>query len=214
MDDVLALRLDQLDRDPTLQPWLLRAMALRSGEMVGHIGFHTSPGAEYLEPWRPRGVEFGFTVYAPHRRRGYAREASLALMDWAHREHGARHFVLTISPDNLPSQRLAAGRGFSHIGEHIDELDGIEHILARTLSYKARMCMRAKRLCAKTSVVPVLAEIKSFESWGDPIDTIVVSELVLRKHRLRGLRGQRPDQVLAWRGLESRGPAGRGHEFK
>lgn len=55
MGDVLALRLEQLDRDPALQPWLLRAMALRSGVMIGHIGFHTSPGAQYLEPWRPRG---------------------------------------------------------------------------------------------------------------------------------------------------------------
>lgn len=53
-------------------------------------------------------------------------------MDWARREHGVRDFVLTISPDNLPSQRLAAGLGFSRIGEHVDEVDGLEHILART----------------------------------------------------------------------------------
>jgi ribosomal-protein-alanine N-acetyltransferase len=134
IDHVLALRLEQLDLDPTLQPWLLRAMALRSGEMVGHIGFHTSPGAQYLEPWRPGGVEFGFTVFAPHRRKGYAREASLALMAWAHGKRGVKDFVLTISPDNLPSQRLAAGLGFSRIGEHFDEVDGLEHILAKTFS--------------------------------------------------------------------------------
>lgn len=130
--DVLALRLDQLDRDPTLQSWLLRAMALRSGEMIGHIGFHASPGARYLAPWRPGGIEFGLTVFAPYRRKGYAREAALALMDWAQREHGVRDFVLTISPHNLPSQRLAAGLGFSRIGEHVDEVDGLEYILART----------------------------------------------------------------------------------
>lgn len=79
-------------------------------------------------------MEFGFTVFAPHRRKGYAREASQALMDWAHSEHGVKDFVLTISPDNLPSQRLAAELGFSRIGEHVDEVDGIEHILARTVS--------------------------------------------------------------------------------
>jgi hypothetical protein len=49
----------------------------------------------------------------------------------------------------------------------------------KNLSYKARMCMRERRLCANTSVVPVPAGIMSFESWGDPIDTIVVSALVL-----------------------------------
>lgn len=134
IDHVLSIRLDQLTLEPTLQPWLLRAMALKTGEMIGHIGFHTLPGAEYLKPWMPSGVEFGFTVFEPHRRKGYAREASLALMDWAHKEHGVKDFVLTISPDNLPSQRLAAGLGFSRIGEHIDEVDGIEHILARTVS--------------------------------------------------------------------------------
>jgi ribosomal-protein-alanine N-acetyltransferase len=131
--DVLALRLEQLERNPELQPWLLRAVALRNGEMVGHIGFHTAPGAQYLEPWRPGGIEFGFTVFAPHRRKGYAREASLALMDWAHTDHGVKDFVLTISPDNVPSQQLAGSLGFSRIGEHVDEVDGIEHIFARTI---------------------------------------------------------------------------------
>ena len=77
--DVLALRLGQLEADPALQPWLLRAIALRAtGEMIGHIGFHTALGASYLGAWSPDGVEFGFTIFPPHRRRGYAREASAA----------------------------------------------------------------------------------------------------------------------------------------
>src|SRR5262245_60823926 len=47
--DVLSLRLKQLEADPALQPWLLRAMALRgTGVMVGTIGFHTAPGADHL----------------------------------------------------------------------------------------------------------------------------------------------------------------------
>lgn len=132
--DVLAIRLEQLDQDPALQPWLLRAIALRSGEMVGHIGFHTAPGQPYLEAWRPGGVEFGFTVFPPHRRKGYASEASQALMEWAHREHGVKDFILTIGPENLPSQQLAASLGFLRIGEHMDEMDGLEHILARNVS--------------------------------------------------------------------------------
>ena len=27
--------------------------------MIGHIGFHTSPGADYLGEWSPGGAEFG-----------------------------------------------------------------------------------------------------------------------------------------------------------
>jgi RimJ/RimL family protein N-acetyltransferase len=133
--DVMALRLEQLEANPTLQPWLLRAMVLRECRvMVGHIGFHTAPGAEYLQPYAPGGVEFGFTVYPPFLRQGYAREASKALMDWAHQVHGVMRFVMTIRPDNVPSQALAAGLGFVRIGAHIDEVDGLEDILERRLA--------------------------------------------------------------------------------
>src|SRR6516164_7198194 len=60
----LALRLRQLEEDPTLQPWLFRAMVLRSTRtMIGHIGFHAAPGADYLQPYSPAAVEFGFTVF-------------------------------------------------------------------------------------------------------------------------------------------------------
>ncbi|MES2921734.1 MAG: GNAT family N-acetyltransferase [Verrucomicrobiota bacterium] len=134
--DVMALRLEQLEADPSLQPWLLRALVLRDRQvMVGHIGFHTAPGAEYLQPYAPGGVEFGFTVYPPFLRQGFAREASKALMGWAHQVHGVTRFVMTIRPDNLPSQALAAGLGFVRIGSHIDEVDGLEDILELRLTH-------------------------------------------------------------------------------
>lgn len=129
--EVLQLRLKQLEANPELQPWLLRAMALRSRrELIGHIGFHAAPGAPYLDEWCHGGVEFGFTVFAPHRRRGYAREASRAMMQWAREVHGVEEFVLSISPSNHPSQALAASLGFTRIGQHEDEVDGVEDVLA------------------------------------------------------------------------------------
>ena len=102
--------------------------------MVGHIGFHTSPGPEYLEAWVPGAVEFGITIYAPFRRRGYACEASRALMNWAHVVHGTAKFVMTIAPSNVPSQRLARTLGFEMIGTHQDEVDGIEDVFSLSLS--------------------------------------------------------------------------------
>jgi len=97
--------------------------------MVGHIGFHTLPGADYLNDWMPGAIEFGFAVSAPHRRRGYAEEAARALMRWADETHGIRKFVLTVAPTNLPSQSLAAKLGFVRIGSHVDDVDGPEDIL-------------------------------------------------------------------------------------
>jgi RimJ/RimL family protein N-acetyltransferase len=127
---VLSLRLKQLEADPALQPWLLRAMGdCMAGVMVGHIGFHTAPGAEYLQGFSPAAVEFGFEVFPPFRRQGYAREASLALMRWARETHAVKNFVLSIRPDNTPSQLLAAQLGFVRIGSHLDEVDGIEDVL-------------------------------------------------------------------------------------
>jgi ribosomal-protein-alanine N-acetyltransferase len=133
--DLLSLRLKQLEDEPTIEPWLLRAIVPRgSGVMVGHIGFHSAPGAEYLEPYSPGAVEFGFTVFPPYRRKGYARESSCALMHWAYQCHGVTRFALTIQPDNTASQSLAASLGFVRIGSHIDEVDGLEEILEFSFS--------------------------------------------------------------------------------
>ena len=97
--------------------------------MVGHIGFHTGPAPDYLEPYSPGAVEFGFEVFPDFRRQGFAREASVALMQWARQTHGVQKFVLSISPGNGPSQSLAQQLGFVRIGSHMDEVDGPEDVL-------------------------------------------------------------------------------------
>jgi ribosomal-protein-alanine N-acetyltransferase len=132
---LMDMRLGQLRQDPSLQPWLLRAMGLRgqgmtgpAPVMVGHIGFHTGPNPEYLRQLAPGAVELGYSVVPDCRRRGFAREAAQALMDWASREHGARRFVVSISPQNAPSLALAKEFGFLRIGSQIDEVDGPEDI--------------------------------------------------------------------------------------
>lgn len=129
-EDVFRMRLEQLREDVRQLPWLLRALVLReTREVVGHAGFHTPPGAEYLQPYSPGAVEFGFTVVPKFRRRGLAREAGEGLMRWAASEQGVRAFVLSIRPDNVPSQALARSWGFTKIGGHVDEIDGPEDIL-------------------------------------------------------------------------------------
>ena len=129
---LMVLRQEQIRADPTLEPWLLRAVRLRSsGAMIGHVGFHAKPGADYLHEYAPDGVEFGYTIFPAFRQHGYAREASAALMEWATREHGVTAFVLSISPDNMPSLRIAAHFGFAKVGSVIDEEDGPEDVFVR-----------------------------------------------------------------------------------
>jgi RimJ/RimL family protein N-acetyltransferase len=122
-------RLEQLREDPTLQPWLLRAIVLRDERrMIGHIGFHGRPGGAHLEELAPGGVELGYTVFENDRRQGHAREACEALMSWAHRFHGVTRFVVSIGPANVASLALAKRLGFERIGSHVDEEDGPEDI--------------------------------------------------------------------------------------
>jgi ribosomal-protein-alanine N-acetyltransferase len=139
MRTLLQMRLEQLRAEPSLAPWLLRAIALRSERIViGHIGFHGAPGAPYLRKLAPQasspgslGAEFGYTIYPAWRRQGYAREASLALMRWAAEERGVSRFVLSISPTNIPSLRLAEQLGFTRIGSQLDDEDGSEDVFER-----------------------------------------------------------------------------------
>jgi [ribosomal protein S5]-alanine N-acetyltransferase len=132
-------RLDQLRADPTLQPWLLRAIVLRrTQEMVGCIGFHTEPDPDYLRELAPGGVELGYKIFAPFRRQGYATEACAALMAWACQNHHVTRFVVSISPNNLPSLRIAQHFGFQKVGMHIDEVDGLEEIFVREVRERER----------------------------------------------------------------------------
>jgi RimJ/RimL family protein N-acetyltransferase len=131
---VIRLRLDQLRADPSLQPFVMRAMVLREeARVVGHIGFHSRPGPAYLDQLAEGGIELGYTVYAPDRRRGYASEACAGLMDWAAREHGVRRFVVSIGPTNRPSLALAKRLGFERVGSVVDESDGPEDVFVREL---------------------------------------------------------------------------------
>jgi [ribosomal protein S5]-alanine N-acetyltransferase len=126
---LLELRLKQLHENPELDIWLLKAIVERSSRtMVGHIGFHTAPGPDYLGEIAPDGVELGYTIYSPFRRQGYAGEACEALMRWAHEQHGVTTFVVSISPTNLPSQRIAQRFGFEIVTTVEDEEDGVEEV--------------------------------------------------------------------------------------
>jgi ribosomal-protein-alanine N-acetyltransferase len=137
--DILRLRRAQLETDPEWARWLLRGMCHRtSGIMVGHIGFHGPPAPASLDAYLPGGIELGFTVFETHRRQGYAREATVGLMRWAHQSQGVSNFVVSISPGNIASQRLARSLGFTRIGSHLDEVDGEEDVLAVDLEREAR----------------------------------------------------------------------------
>ena len=126
----MELRLRELEANPALQPWLIRGISLRSeGMLIGDIGFHSAPIT--LPAPSPKSVELGYGVLEPWRRRGFAQEAIEAMIQWACDRHEVHRFVLSISPENQPSQALAAKLDFRKVGFQIDEHDGPEDIFER-----------------------------------------------------------------------------------
>jgi RimJ/RimL family protein N-acetyltransferase len=128
--DVLwRLRLEQLTEDAGCAPWLVRAVVAdedgRGPLVVGHAGFHGPPDAHGM-------VEIGYSIVPEQRRRGYARAAVAELLAYA-REHGARVARASVSPHNTPSLALIEQFGFAHVGEQIDEIDGLEVVFERPL---------------------------------------------------------------------------------
>ena len=134
-EDVVRLRLEQIETSPEVAPWLLRALVfralvLREGRVaVGFIGFHAAPDERGL-------VEIGSEVLPSFRRRGYASEAVTALIAWAARE-GVRTVRACVSPENVASLALLIRQGFALVGEQLDEEDGRELVFEMTVDARA-----------------------------------------------------------------------------
>jgi len=115
----LRFRRDQLAKDPARHPWSLRAIVLRSERrMVGFVNFHGPPGVNDVAA--PDAVELGWSVFAADRRKGYATETALTLMDWAVEVHRIRRFISATTPDNAASLRVHEKLGFVRTGQVVD----------------------------------------------------------------------------------------------
>ena len=86
--------------------------------MIGYVNFHGAPGVNDLG--REDAVELGWTVFEPERRRGYATETALALMEWARRSHRVAAFISSTTPDNMASLRVHEKLGFRPTGQIVD----------------------------------------------------------------------------------------------
>ena len=129
------LRLNQIEANPELDRRLLQAIVLNENDtLVGHIGFHTEPDAQYLLDQGLRGVELGYTVFEPYRRRGIATEAVQLMIGWGQFAFDIDTFVASIAPDNTPSIALVKRLHFKKVGVHIDEEDGPEDIYVLEVS--------------------------------------------------------------------------------
>lgn len=83
-----------------------------TGRYIGDIG--VADFRRELEPSLSGMLEFGW-VLAPHAHgKGYASEAVAAVVAWGEQHFPALRAVCIISPENLPSIRVAEKAGFRH----------------------------------------------------------------------------------------------------
>ncbi len=120
--DFLHYRIPALEADPSIQPWIGRAIVatLPDGrrEAIGTIGFHGPPD----ESGR---VEIGYSVEPSWRGRGVATECVAALLAWAEAQ-GISRFRASVAPGNDASLAIIRRLGFREVGSQIDEIDGLE----------------------------------------------------------------------------------------
>jgi RimJ/RimL family protein N-acetyltransferase len=108
--------------DPSVNPWLVRLGVLReTGEIVGLVNFHAPPDAHGM-------VEIGYGVIPAFRRRGFATEMARTMWDYAATHPDVSTLRATFTPDNAASRAIIEAAGLIHVGEQIDEEDGLELI--------------------------------------------------------------------------------------
>jgi RimJ/RimL family protein N-acetyltransferase len=108
----LSWHLRALQADSNQLSWRIRVIVERcSNTVVGSINLKGPPS--------PDGdVEIGWGLIENARRKGYATEASAAVINWVVQQPGINSISATIPDDNYPSQRLAAKLGLIRTGEN------------------------------------------------------------------------------------------------
>lgn len=106
--DALPLQAAASPTDEPFGVWMI--VERESAAVVGDIGFMGPPGAD-------RTVEIGYSVIPDRRGRGYATEATRALVHWALGQPRVEMVVAGCDRENAPSIRILERIGFVRTGE-------------------------------------------------------------------------------------------------
>lgn len=108
--DILPLHLERSAADASSLPWGVWLMIERHEQaLVGDLGFHDRPDAGGV-------VEIGYEVLPSFRGRGYAREATAALVAWAFDRPEVTAIVAECDAGNAASMRVLSRLGMRRVG--------------------------------------------------------------------------------------------------
>jgi len=106
----LPWHLSALERDPHQRLWRIRFIVeTAKNALIGSVNLKGPPTQE--------DVEVGWGIVVNARRRGYATEASRAVIDWVFETETACRVTATVPESNEASQRVARNLGMAKTGE-------------------------------------------------------------------------------------------------
>lgn len=111
--DALPIFFSWLAADPASSGWNLWYMISSDGVLAGSCGFAGRPSEGE--------AEIGYAVLPAFRGRGYATEATAALVDWAFAHPDVVRVAAQAEPSNLASVRVLEKAGFVPDGEGEEE---------------------------------------------------------------------------------------------
>ena len=90
-------------------------------EIIGSAGFHNFPDVKGM-------IEIGFGIVPVMQNQGFGTELLMGMWQMISTYPRVQTLRYTVSPGNEPSLHIIRKLGFIHIGEQIDEEDGLELI--------------------------------------------------------------------------------------
>ena len=105
----------------------LWAVCLKStGEMIGDCGLTMQLINGGVKP------EIGYHIRADKQRKGYAKEAAIAVRDWTFNSTPFNVVYSYMNHTNEPSYKTAISYGCKQVDEYTDDVDGITKVFAIT----------------------------------------------------------------------------------
>ena len=109
-------RLAELEKLCFSEPWSEKSLteeidnpaacflvAMQQDEVLGYGGMHTVLGESYVD---------NIAVFPEYRKKGYAKEACRAAIEYAEEEFGTVQFIVRIGKENIVSKKVAESLGF------------------------------------------------------------------------------------------------------
>lgn len=123
LQDALTPTADALEAGHSIPPWTMYWILLDEPRtLIGTCGFKDEPSGQGQ-------VDLGYAIVNSHQRRGYASEATRALIDFAFADDRVTHVVAETLPELVPSIRVMEKVGMARVDSATTGFSGEENVV-------------------------------------------------------------------------------------